>query len=117
MGIALSPDPLPSEGLFTRSDHYSFVKQGVPSIFLITGFQNGGEKNFQDFLKTHYHKVSDQLDLPFDWNAAAKFARINYLIAAEIANADEAPKWYESSFFGKTFAPGAVKAVAPKAAQ
>jgi Zn-dependent M28 family amino/carboxypeptidase len=114
MGIALSPDPLPSEGLFTRSDHYSFVKQGVPSIFLITGFQNGGEKNFQDFLKTHYHKVSDQLDLPFDWNAAAKFARINYLIAAEIANADEAPKWYESSFFGKTFAPSAVKAVAPK---
>jgi Peptidase family M28/PA domain len=114
MGIALSPDPLPSEGLFTRSDHYSFVKQGVPSIFLITGFQNGGEKVFQDFLKTHYHKVSDQLDLPFDWNAAAKFARINYLIAAEIANADEAPKWYESSFFGKMFAPSAVKAMAPK---
>jgi hypothetical protein len=113
MGIALSPDPLPSEGLFTRSDHYSFVKQGIPSIFLMTGFENGGEKAFKDFLATHYHKVSDQLDLPFDWNAAAKFARINYLIAAEIANANAAPQWYEGSFFGKTFAPGAAKAVAP----
>jgi Zn-dependent M28 family amino/carboxypeptidase len=110
MGLSLSPDPLPSEGLFTRSDHYSFVKQGVPSVFLMTGFKNGGEKQFQDFLKTHYHRVSDQISLPFDWTAAAKFARINTLIAAEIANADEAPKWYSDSFFGATFAPSAVKA-------
>lgn len=110
MGLALSPDPLPSEALFTRSDHYSFVKQGVPSVFLMTGFKNGGEKAFKDFLATHYHKISDQTDLPFDWNAAAKFAKINTLIAAEIANADAAPKWYQGSFFGNQFAPNAPKA-------
>ncbi len=114
MGLSLSPDPLPSEGLFTRSDHYSFVKQGVPSIFLITGFKNGGDKIFADFLKTHYHKVSDQPSLPFNWDAAAKFARINTLIAAEIANADDAPKWYQSSFFGSVFAGEAPKATDPK---
>jgi Peptidase family M28/PA domain len=113
MGLLLSPDPLPSEGLFTRSDHYSFVKQGVPAVFLMTGFKNGGEKAFSNFLKTHYHQVSDQISLPFDWTAAAKFARINTLIAAEIANADEAPKWYDSSFFGKVFAAGAAKAADP----
>ncbi len=110
MGVALSPDPLPSEGLFTRSDHYSFVKKGVPAIFLMTGFQNGGEKAFQDFLKTHYHKVSDDLTLPIDWNAAAKFARLNMLIAAEIANSDAAPRWYQGSFFGDIFAPNAPRA-------
>ena len=109
-GVSLSPDPLPAEGLFTRSDHYSFVKQGVPSVFLMTGFKNGGEQQFQDFLKTHYHKVSDDLALPFDWNAAAKFARLNTAIAAEIANAPAAPLWYSDSFFGKTFAPTAPKA-------
>jgi hypothetical protein len=114
MGLTLSPDPLPAEGLFTRSDHYSFVKQGVPSVFLMTGFKNGGEKAFQDFLKTHYHKVSDQIALPFDWNAAAKFAKVNTLIAAEIANADAAPQWYADSFFGKQFAPSAPKAAAAK---
>jgi hypothetical protein len=111
IGIALSPDPLPSEGLFTRSDHYSFVKQGVPSVFLMTGFKNGGDKIFADFLKTHYHKVSDQPSLPFNWEAAAKFAKINTLIAAEIANSDDSPKWYQSSFFGSVFAAGAPKAV------
>ena len=117
MGIALSPDPLPEERLFTRSDHYSFVKQGIPSIFLMTGFQNGGEKAFKDFLATHYHKPSDQMDLPFNWNAAAKFARINYLIAHEIADMNAAPRWYKDSFFGDRFAPSAVKALAPISAK
>jgi Peptidase family M28/PA domain len=115
MGTEMSPDPLPAEGLFTRSDHYSFVRQGVPSVFLMTGFKNGGDQQFQDFLKTHYHKVSDDLALPFDWNAAAKFARLNTAIANEVANAPAIPAWYSDSFFGKTFAPAAPKVERPKA--
>jgi Zn-dependent M28 family amino/carboxypeptidase len=110
MGVALSDDPLPHEGLFTRSDHYRFVQEGVPSVFLMTGFANGGREKFTDFLATHYHKVSDQLDLPIDWRAGAKFARINYEIAREIADAPQAPRWYSDSFFGKTLAPGREKA-------
>lgn len=110
MNVALSPDPLPHEGLFTRSDHYRFVQEGVPSVFLMTGFANGGKEKFTHFLSTDYHKVSDDLSLPIDWKAGAKFARINYLIAREIADADEAPRWYAKDFFGDTFAPGAVKA-------
>lgn len=110
MGVTLSDDPLPQEGLFTRSDHYRFVQEGVPSIFLMTGFANGGREKFTDFLAKHYHKVSDQLDLPIDWRAGAKFARINYEIAREIADAPEAPRWYVDSFFGKVLAPGREKA-------
>ena len=34
VGIKLSPDPMPEEGLFTRSDHYMFVKEGVRPSFL-----------------------------------------------------------------------------------
>lgn len=109
-GVALSPDPLPEEGLFTRSDHYRFVQRGIPSVFLMTGHAGPGAKAFTDFLKTHYHRVSDDMALPINWNAAAKFARINMLIATEIANAPEAPKWYSDSFFGKVFAPDAAKA-------
>ena len=110
MGVTLSEDPLPQEGLFTRSDHYRFVQEGVPSIFLMTGFANGGREKFTDFLGKHYHKVSDQLDLPIDWRAGAKFARINYEIAREIADAPQAPRWYSDSFFGKVLAPGREKA-------
>ncbi|HEX9964191.1 MAG TPA: M28 family metallopeptidase [Allosphingosinicella sp.] len=110
MGVALSEDPLPHEGLFTRSDHYRFVQEGVPSVFLMTGFANGGREKFTGFLSTHYHKVSDQLSLPIDWKAGAKFARINYEIAREIADSPEAPRWYADSFFGKVLAPGQAKA-------
>ncbi|WP_109809097.1 M28 family peptidase [Sphingosinithalassobacter portus] len=111
--VSLSPDPMPEENLFVRSDHYSFVKAGVPSVFLVTGFQNGGEEAFRHFLATDYHKVSDQIDLPFNWEAAAKFARINFLIAREIANADTAPMWYEGDEYGDRYAPDAPKAPAP----
>lgn len=110
MGVALTPDPLPEQGLFTRSDHYRFVQEGIPSVFLMTGFANGGDKEFTGFLSTHYHKVSDDLALPIDWQAGAKFARINYEIARQIADAPEAPKWYADSFFGKVLAPGRAKA-------
>ena len=116
MGVTLSPDPMPEEQLFIRSDHYSFVKQGVPSVFLVTGFKNGGEKAFRDFLTTNYHKVSDQVSLPFDWEAGAKFARINYLIAREIADAPQAPRWYEGNMYGDRYAKDAPKAPKPAAA-
>jgi hypothetical protein len=113
MGVTLSPDPMPEEQLFMRSDHYSFVKAGVPSVFLVTGFKNGGEKAFRDFLKTNYHKVSDDIRQPFDWQAGAKFAKINYLIAREIADAAEAPRWYEGNSFGDRYAKDAPKATRP----
>jgi len=110
MGVALAEDPLPQEGLFTRSDHYRFVQEGIPSVFLMTGFANGGREKFTSFLATHYHKVSDDLGQPIDWKVGAKFARINYEIAREIADAPRAPRWYSDSFFGKVLAPDREKA-------
>jgi Zn-dependent M28 family amino/carboxypeptidase len=105
VGVGLSGDPLPEEGLFTRSDHYRFVEQGIPAVFLMTGFQNGGEKAFTTFLKTNYHHPGDDLNQPIDYQAAAKFALVNYEIARELANATARPTWKKGDFFGNTFAP------------
>jgi Zn-dependent M28 family amino/carboxypeptidase len=41
--------PMTRTGLFTRSDHYRFVQEGIPSVFLMTGFGNGGERQFKNF--------------------------------------------------------------------
>jgi Zn-dependent M28 family amino/carboxypeptidase len=109
-GIKTTPDPMPEQGLFTRSDHYMFVKEGVPAVSLDTGPANGGASADAVFRKTHYHKPSDDIRLPFNWEAAAKFSRINYLIAHELADAPEAPRWYAGDFFGDTFAKEAPKA-------
>lgn len=110
VNVALSPDPVPQEGLFTRSDHYMFVKEGIPAVFLATGWKGPGKAAFDDFLANHYHKVSDQADLPINWKAAARFARINYEIGRELANADQAPQWYSGSYFGEKFAKTQAKA-------
>jgi len=108
-GLKLSPDPIPEEGIFTRSDHYRFVQQGIPSVFLITGFEkstdgiDGGEM-FMGFLKKQYHSPQDSTDLPIDYQAGAKFAYVNWLIATEIANSSKRPTWNKGDFFGNTFA-------------
>ncbi|MBL8769954.1 MAG: M20/M25/M40 family metallo-hydrolase [Phenylobacterium sp.] len=107
MGVTLSPDPMPEEGLFTRSDHFRFVEVGVPSTFLMTGFQNGGEARFRGFLRDCYHKPCDDLSQPIDYGAGARFARINYEIARELADADERPLWNKGDFFATRFAPAA----------
>ena len=108
-GIALSPDPMPEQSLFTRSDHYKFVQQGVPAVFLVTGFtsKNGeptGEEVSQTHIKEHYHQPSDDLNLPIDYEAGALFTEININIGREVCNSDERPRWNEGDFFGDTFA-------------
>ncbi|MFT2089361.1 M28 family metallopeptidase [Paraglaciecola sp. 2405UD69-4] len=108
IGLTLSPDPLPDQALFTRSDHYSFVKQGVPSVFLVPGFQSAdpevdGGKQFREFLKTNYHKPGDDFNQVFNWKAATKFAEVNYHIGLTLADQAKRSSWNEGDFFGDTF--------------
>ena len=106
--FVLAPDPVPEEVLFIRSDQYSFVKKGVPSVFLVPGFTstdpdiNGGEL-FNQHLQTHYHQPSDDLSRPIDWDSALRFARANVRIGHAIADADEKPTWNDGDFFGEKF--------------
>jgi Zn-dependent M28 family amino/carboxypeptidase len=110
MQIRLAPDPMPEQGVFTRSDHYPFVKQGVPAVFLVTGFANGGEKFWQEFLGGAYHSANDDLTQKIDWEAGRRFAEANYRIMRAMADADTPPLWVEGDFFGDTFAPKGARA-------
>jgi Zn-dependent M28 family amino/carboxypeptidase len=110
MGIAVAPDPMPAQSLFVRSDHYRFVVRGVPAVFLMTGHANGGKQAWDEFLGNHYHRPSDEAKQAIDWNAAARFAELNYRIARQLADAPERPLWYRGSFFGERFAPGQKRA-------
>ena len=108
MGMDLIADPWPEMGLFTRSDHYMFVRQGIPSIFLATGMgskrkdENPG-KLWNEFLTMRYHQPNDDLAQPINYDAAARFAQLNYMIAREIADAPARPAWNKDDFFGDTF--------------
>ena len=107
-GFFLSPDPLPEENLFVRSDQYSFVKQGVPAVYLMPGFTSAdddidGEAAFRDHLANHYHKPSDDMTRPIHWESALRFARAQTRIGYAIGNDAERPVWNEGDFFGEKF--------------
>ena len=109
-GFTLTPDPMPEENLFVRSDQYSFVKKGIPAICLDPGMISSddsidGVAVTTAFRQTHYHQPSDDLSQPIDWDSAIRFTRANARIGWSIANADARPRWNAGNFFGEMFAP------------
>ena len=102
-GYQLMPDPIPERVLFTRSDNYSFVKQGIPSLGLGAGFDNGG-KLAVEFLTHHHHQPSDQLgEVSFDFEVGARMTAMFAEMISVVGNADAAPRWSEGDFFGELY--------------
>ena len=109
-GFQLTPDPIPEENLFRRSDQYSFVKKGVPAIYLKPGFEStdpsvDGLAVQTEHRRQHYHRPSDDLSRPVDWDSVHRFTRANARIGLSVADADKRPTWNEGDFFGDKFAP------------
>jgi hypothetical protein len=115
MQVKLSPDPMPEETIFVRSDHYRLVQQGVPAVFLVTGYANGGEAASKLFEEKYYHQPGDDLNLPINWRAGARFAEANYRITRMLTDSDARPLWFTGDLFGDAFAPNAPKAPASTA--
>jgi Zn-dependent M28 family amino/carboxypeptidase len=100
-GIQVQDDPEPQRNIFIRSDQYSFIKKGIPALFLGCGFapKSAEEKIFFTWLHERYHGPADDLNQPVDKKAAADFNRLMTRLALEIANADQRPAWRQESFF------------------
>ena len=109
LDMTLSPDPWPEQAIFTRSDHYSFVKEGVPAVYIIPGLQGvedgvDGGQIFGQFLGTNYHMPSDEFGPEFKDAAIRRFTQVNVLVGEAVANQINKPAWNEGDFFGNTFA-------------
>ncbi|WP_226663882.1 M28 family metallopeptidase [Microbulbifer aggregans] len=109
VGLKLSPDPMPEQVIFVRSDHYSFVRQGIPAIYLITGREAldrdiDGTAAQVEFLKSRYHRPGDEADSQVNYVAARQFAEVNYAIAREVTDGDKKPRWNRGDFFGELYA-------------
>jgi hypothetical protein len=105
--LAVSPDPLPKQMSFIRSDQYSFVKQGVPSIFIRPGdLDAAGAREANTALRkqwtaTRYHSPKDKWDPAYDYEAMAQIARADFLTGLWVANRAERPRWNTGSFFAR----------------
>jgi len=100
-GYKITPDAMPEENLFIRSDHYSFVQQGVPSVYFRNGADGGDVA--KKWLQTKYHTPLDNMDQPIYYEAGVKAAGMVFLVGYEIAQQDQIPAWNKNDFFGAKF--------------
>ncbi|QMW01352.1 M28 family metallopeptidase [Spirosoma foliorum] len=111
LGVAISPDPIPEQTVFMRSDHFSFVRQGIPALFIKSGSQTGnpnldGTKLNLEWRATIYHTPQDDMNQPFDFNSAAKHAQLQFLVGYLTAQDNQRPTWNKGDFFGTKFGKG-----------
>ena len=109
LGLKISPDPFPEQVVFIRSDHYSFIRKGIPALFIKSGFmtvpQDTVNRSISDvgWRSTVYHTPKDDMNQPFDFKAATTHVKINFLIGYLISNQTDAPAWNSGDFFGQKF--------------
>ncbi|WP_375391349.1 M28 family peptidase [uncultured Sphingomonas sp.] len=103
MGVQVQNDPEPERGLLRRSDHWNFLKAGVPAVNFVFGYRPGtqSERIYRQWYRTGYHKPQDDLAQRIDWKAAADFNRFFFALVARVADQDRRPAWKP----GSTLAP------------
>lgn len=110
LGVAVSEDPSPEQVSFIRSDQYSFVKRGVPSLFPGAGHRDATGATAPNralaaaWLRRHYHEVSDEWrDAEHGAANLAKEVRLYFLIALSIARDAARPTWNPGDVLGEMF--------------
>ncbi|MEP0366116.1 MAG: M28 family peptidase [Cyclobacteriaceae bacterium] len=111
LGLDRAEDPKPEETYFIRSDQYSFVKEGIPAVWI-----SGGYTSLYDSIDAlavsdawtaeRYHKPSDDMNQPINFEAGMTEVKANLLIAHHIANELDSVQWDQDGFLYKTFKEG-----------
>jgi Zn-dependent M28 family amino/carboxypeptidase len=99
-------EPNPENGMYYRTDHFSFAKAGVPALF-VKGWRDHAEKGkawtaatVSDFWANHYHRPSDEYDPSMaDLAGIVEDAKLFFAIGYRLAMSDDFPHWHEGSEF------------------
>ncbi len=110
-GLAVSPDPEPEQVFFIRSDQYSFVKIGVPSLFVQPGLLDGRGRReanraiWDRLAATRYHLPQDGYDGTMRFGEGARLVQFSLLVGLSVAMAEASPTWNPGAFYAR-FASG-----------
>ena len=102
MDINVIPDPMPDEKVFYRSDHYSFVERGVPSLMLLgapAGDKEVWIQKIKDWEKGDYHQPGDTVKDSWAWEGAETVAEVMAIMGWQISEDAQMPSWLNSSRF------------------
>jgi Zn-dependent M28 family amino/carboxypeptidase len=101
MGIEIRPDLEPERNLNQRTDHFPFLRMGVPATNFVFGFDPGtdAERRYREWYQVRYHRPQDDMGQPLDFKAAADMNTFFYRLVEDVANADERPAFQPNSPF------------------
>jgi Zn-dependent M28 family amino/carboxypeptidase len=99
MGIEIRPDLEPERNLNQRTDHFPFLRMGVPATNFVFGFDPGteAERRYREWYQVRYHRPQDDMGQPLDWGAARDMNAFFYSLVADVANDDVRPSFLPGS--------------------
>lgn len=107
-GRVIVKDPVPSTGLYYRSDHFNFAKVGIPSLFTGSGVDNvlhgreWGLKQAAEFTKSRYHSPQDEFNAIADRSGMVEDVRLLFDLGLRLSNETTFPEWKKGSEFKAT---------------
>ncbi|HEX5435972.1 MAG TPA: M20/M25/M40 family metallo-hydrolase, partial [Gemmatimonadaceae bacterium] len=109
LGLKNLEDPEPEQVRFIRSDQYSFIQRGIPALAFKAGYTKDSpeDSTVSAWLSTRYHKPSDDLRQPVNFQTAVKFDSMYFDVVKAVADRPTRPKWYPTSVFASIKRPGA----------
>jgi Zn-dependent M28 family amino/carboxypeptidase len=101
MGLPVAPDPFPERNSFIRSDQYSFIEEGIPSLAFKFGFAAGTPEAAAEIAwrRDVYHSPSDDASQRVWADDEIRLHDFIAALALRVANANQRPRWNSDSFF------------------
>ena len=104
-GRVVTPEPMPEQGLYFRSDDFSFAKAGVPALYAQRGLDDTargpawGRSQLEEYMAHRYHQPSDQYSADWNVRGALDDLRLYYDIGMRVTHSRRFPRWYANSEF------------------
>jgi Zn-dependent M28 family amino/carboxypeptidase len=106
-GRVVTDEAHPDRGAYYRSDHFSFARIGVPTLYFkggldFIGHEPGwGTKVTEAWNNAHYHQPSDQYSPDWNFDGMVEDAQLGFFAGLAVAQADAVPTWLPGDEFAK----------------
>lgn len=92
------PDPRPEQGIFYRSDHFSFARIGIPAIYPNPGRDYIDKPDdwaavVDSVRAASYHSVLDEINDYWDMAGMESDVRLIFKTSLDVINSDEMMEW------------------------
>lgn len=104
MGIELRRDMEPERNLNQRTDHFPFLRMGIPAVNFVFAFDPGSdaEARYREWYQSRYHRPQDDMSQPMDWGAARDMNLFFYRLTEDVANDPARPGFVAGSPWAPT---------------